>query len=312
MGASFISIVTPSLNRARFVREAVASVLAQDYAAFEHIISDGASSDGTLEVLRDYPHLRVVSEADSGMYEAINRGLELARGEIIGLLNTDDLYAPGAFGAVVSVFDEHPEALAVVGGASIFADAPGGRGIVREDTAISPGDFWYRVIRGHPVTNAWFWRREVFTRIGLMDPSYHFAGDREFLIRAALAGVRPAIVPMTLYQYRQHPESVTISGEDSRQPRRGAQRLLVLGEDIRLQEGFLDRQSIPPEAYRELKTAHSTACSKAAVTAFYHRRFRLALWAARHGFRYNSLWAVILVRNLWHRILQEFGLRETA
>jgi hypothetical protein len=145
-----------------------------------------------------------------------------------------------------------------------------------------------------------------------MDPSYHFAGDREFLIRAALAGVRPAIVPMTLYQYRQHPESVTISGEDSRQPRRGAQRLLVLGEDIRLQEGFLDRQSIPPEAYRELKTAHSTACSKAAVTAFYHRRFRLALWAARHGFRYNSLWAVILVRNLWHRILQEFGLRETA
>jgi GT2 family glycosyltransferase len=310
MATLLISIITPSLNRAGSIREAIESVLSQDYPAFEHIVADGASTDGTLEVLREYPHLRVLSEPDSGMYEAINRGLSLARGEIVGLLNTDDLYAPGAFAAVAAAFADHPDAEAIVGGAQILADGPAGRRVVKEALAIRPEEFWYRVVQGHPVTNAWFFRREVFVRVGVMDPGYRLAGDREFLIRAALAGVRPVAVPMTLYQYREHTGSATISSEDSREARRGTQRLALLWEDIRLQEGFLNQDGIAAEPRKQLKAAHSVACYRASMTALYQRRFSLGLEAARRGLRYDPLWPSVFFHHLGHRILQEFGLRE--
>jgi hypothetical protein len=307
-----ISIVTPSFNRAAMIRDAIESVLAQGYTVFEHIVIDGNSDDGTASVLLEYPHLRVVREPDSGMYDAINKGLQLASGEIIGLLNTDDLYAPGAFDAVAHTFAENPDALAVVGRAQVFSAAAGRDRLVREDPAIESDEFWYRVIQGHPVTNAWFFRREVFGRVGLLDTGYRFAADREFLIRAALAGVRPVTIPVPLYLYRQHPGSATISPEDSRQARRGAQRLLVLSEGMRLLEGFLGQDGIPAEARRHLKSAHSAACYRATATAVYHRRFSTALTAIRQGFRFDPLWPTVFIRMAWHRALQEFGLRRPA
>jgi len=307
-----ISIVMPSFNRAGMIRDAIDSVLAQGYPAFEHIVVDGNSVDGTADILREYSHIRVVCEPDTGMYEAINKGLKLASGEFIGLLNTDDLYAPGAFDAVARTFAENPNALAVVGGAQIFSTASGGKRLVREDPAIKPDEFWYRVIQGHPVTNAWFFRREVFSRVGPMNPGYRLAADREFLIRAALAGVRPAMIPLPLYLYRQHPESATISPEDSRQASRGARRLLVLSEGMRLLEGFLGQDGIPVEARRYLKSAHGAACYRATATAVYHRRFRTAFEAIRQGFRYDPLWPTVFVRMFWHRALQEIGLRQPA
>jgi glycosyltransferase involved in cell wall biosynthesis len=310
MAAPLISVITPSFNRAALIGAAIDSVLAQGYSEFEHIVADGASTDGTLEVLRRYPHLRVLSQPDSGMYEAINRGLALAHGEIIGLLNTDDLYAPGALAAVAAAFAEHADAEAVVGGAETFTASLIGTQIIREDPPILPQEFWYRIIRGHPVTNAWFFSRAVFARIGALDAGYRFAGDREFLIRAALAGVRPAVIPMILYLYREHADSATISAEDSRQARRGNQRLAKLGEDICLQEGFLKRDDIPSEARRELRAAHSADCYRAAVTALYHRRFSLGWQAMRLGLRYDPLWPAVFVHHAWHRVLQEFGLRE--
>jgi glycosyltransferase involved in cell wall biosynthesis len=310
MAAPFISIITPSFNRVGFIREAVESVLSQDYPEFEHIIADGASTDGTLELLRQYPHLRLLSEPDSGMYEAINRGLGLARGDIVGLLNTDDLYAPGAFAAVAAVFAGDPGTQAVVGGAQVLAGDSAGTRIVKDVPPIRPEEFWYRLIQGHPVTNAWFLRREIFARVGLMDAGYQYAGDREFLIRAALAGVRPVALSATLYCYRQHAGSATISNEDSREAKRGSQRLAVLWEEIRLQEGFLGQTRIADEPRRQLRAAHSSSCYRASMTAFYHRRFSLGLTAARQGLRYDPLWPLVFLRHLSHRILQEFGLRE--
>jgi len=310
MSEPFISIVTPSHNRAEMIHEAVKSVLAQAYTPCEHIIVDGASTDGTLDVLREYPHLQVLSEPDSGMYEAINKGLRVARGEIVGLLNTDDLYASGAFSAVVDAFAEHPEALAAVGGAQIFSTTLAGTQLIREDPPIRPDEFWQRVIQGHPVTNAWFFRAEVFERVGPMDTGYRFAADREFLIRCALAGVRPTPIPMILYRYRQHPGSATISVEGSREAKRGAQRLLVLGEGMRLLEGFLAQQGIPSDVRGHLRDAHSATCYRAAATAFYHRRFKIGFHAVRQGLRHDPLWLLVFGRRAWHRLLQEFGLRQ--
>jgi len=69
----------------------------QHYGPFEHIVMDGGSTDGTLELLASYPHLRVVSRPDQGLYDALNKGIALARGEIIAQLNTDDMFEPGIF-----------------------------------------------------------------------------------------------------------------------------------------------------------------------------------------------------------------------
>ena len=101
-----VSIITPSYNRAGMIETAIQSVLSQNYPEVEHIIMDGGSTDGTLEVLKKYPHLRVVSEPDQGMYDALNKGLNLAHGEIIGFLNTDDFYAPGVFAKIALQFSE--------------------------------------------------------------------------------------------------------------------------------------------------------------------------------------------------------------
>ena len=92
-----ITTITPSLNRAKFIDEAIKSVLNQDYPHVEHIIIDGGSTDGTLDVLALYPNLKVISEPDQGIYDAINKGIRMAKGDIIGILNSDDYYEPNFF-----------------------------------------------------------------------------------------------------------------------------------------------------------------------------------------------------------------------
>ena len=85
-----ISVVTPTLNCGQFIRDCIESVLAQNYENFEHIIVDGGSADGTVDVLREYPHLTWVSEPDDGEVFALNKALKIASGDIIGWLNADD------------------------------------------------------------------------------------------------------------------------------------------------------------------------------------------------------------------------------
>src|ERR1051325_2927905 len=120
-----LSIITPCLNRAQNVESAIQSVLTQGYADVEHIIVDGGSTDGTLEILTRYPHLKVLSEKDHGMYEALNKGFDLASGEIVGFLNTDDLYADNVFPCAIECFtDESIDA--VSGKAQIFKEEKDG------------------------------------------------------------------------------------------------------------------------------------------------------------------------------------------
>ena len=89
MSRETFSIITPCLNARSFIAEAIESVLAQQIPDVEHIIMDGGSTDGTLEILKKYPHLVVVSGPDHGMYDAINQGIGISNGEWIGLLNAD-------------------------------------------------------------------------------------------------------------------------------------------------------------------------------------------------------------------------------
>lgn len=308
MKPPLISIVTPCLNRASMIREAVESVLVQGYPSVEHIVMDAGSTDGTLEILRAYPHLHVVSEPDQGMYDGINKGLRRAGGQIIGLLNSDDLYAAGCFDAVVTAFEQNPHALAVVGGVTSFEVGAAGPVTVSTTPAIEPDELWYRLIRGHPVTNAWFFSPEVFERVGYFDDRFLYSSDRYFLIRAALdGGVRPVPIHQTLYHYRQHSGSATISTDDSRSPDYGRVRMKFLEEDIDLIEEILERPDLPKIVHRLEHAEHGLRCYRLAATALYHRNWQLTSDTIRRAWRRNAFWPLVFLGQAFGRLRKEIS-----
>src|SRR5262245_56940533 len=104
-----ISIITPSFNSITTLRETIESVRQQDYAHWEHIVIDGGSKDGTVNLLTEYPHLIWVSEKDEGHYHAMNKGILRASGEIVNILNADDCFRPGALTQVADAFQAHSD-----------------------------------------------------------------------------------------------------------------------------------------------------------------------------------------------------------
>jgi len=107
-----VSIVTASYNQGKFLEETILSVKNQDYSNIEHIIVDGGSTDNTVEILKRYDgtyDMRWVSEADGGMYAAINKGLRLSRGDVLAYLNSDDRYFPWTVAVAVQALQDHPE-----------------------------------------------------------------------------------------------------------------------------------------------------------------------------------------------------------
>lgn len=117
-----ISVITPSYCQGQYIRQNIEAVLSQDWKDCEHIVIDGGSSDGTVDILKFYPHLTWVSEKDAGQADALNKGLRLASGDIIGWINSDDYYMVGAFQAVAEVFAD-PAVKWVIGTISLLDEA---------------------------------------------------------------------------------------------------------------------------------------------------------------------------------------------
>jgi len=187
-----ISVITPSYNSADTIERAIQSVVDQDYPQWEHIIVDGGSTDGTLDILKKHPHLHWISEPDKGQADAMNKGFARSKGDVIVYLNADDYFFPGAFSAVVPEFKKG--AFFVVGNIFVKSKRLGVEylnipritleGMLRH---WEPNAFSY-----NPV--GYFYRREVQNACPFNAPNYSTM-DLEFLLDAA------ALYPFTKVEY---------------------------------------------------------------------------------------------------------------
>jgi glycosyltransferase len=198
-----ITLVTAVYNRAETIGEAIDSVAGQTYPDVEHLIVDGASTDQTLAVVEARRHtaMRVVSEPDSGIYEALNKGLRLASGDVVGLVHSDDTLAdPRVLDWVAAAFAD-PDVAAVYGDL-VYVSASDSRRVVRHWRAgeCTPAKLRRGWMPPHPTL---FIRRGVFERHGGYDTSYRIAADYDAILRwLGRAGLRTAYIPRVMVRMR--------------------------------------------------------------------------------------------------------------
>jgi glycosyltransferase involved in cell wall biosynthesis len=203
MFAPLVSIVTPVLNGARFLREMIESVRAQDYPAIEHIVLDGGSTDGTVELLQQTTGIVWRTGRDAGMYDAVNQGFRLSRGEIVAYLNSDDRYVvPDGVSTAIRRFAEEPD-VDVVYGDFRFIDTDGRYASVRQPrgrrfdvAALRHGNY----IPAHST----FVRKSVVEGGHWFDPTLQFAGDWDWVLGMAQAGKKFSHVDRVLSEFRLH------------------------------------------------------------------------------------------------------------
>lgn len=179
-----ITLLTAAYNSAKTIRDTLKSIEVQTYHDIEHIIVDGASKDDTVAIaeVEGSRVARVVSEPDKGIYDAYNKGIGLATGEIIGFLNSDDFYAhPRVIEEVMQLFAADPE-LEAVHADLVYVDDENPDHIVRwwKSRPVTESSLRRGFIPAHPTV---FLRRSVYKKAGLFDLTYRLAADYEFLLR---------------------------------------------------------------------------------------------------------------------------------
>ncbi len=231
-----ITVITVTYNSARTVRDTLRSVLQQDYAELEYIVVDGASTDGTPDILREFQprfggRMRLLSEPDNGLYDAMNKGIRLATGDVVGMLNSDDFFsAPDALSTIARAFT-CPEG---AGGAEFSENSeysensepaeaspslpPSAPDAVYADVHFVHPDDLCRPVRYYssrhfsrrwmrfgfmPAHPTFYCRRELYLRYGLYDTSYRVAADFECLLRLIfIHHIRTRYVPRDLVTMR--------------------------------------------------------------------------------------------------------------
>ncbi len=206
-----ITIVTPSYNQAPFLEQTIRSVLTQGYPNVQFGIVDGASTDGTREILDRYRDRLdfLIIEPDDGQAQAINKGLIRATGDIVGWLCSDDTLEPGALHAIATHFIRHPNDDWLAGACRVIDVSGETLEIARPDGRFSlPGVLLRSDDQPFNMPQpSVFWRRSLHDVHGWLDESLHYCMDFEFWLRLLHSGRRPALLSQVLATYRLHDES---------------------------------------------------------------------------------------------------------
>ena len=253
-----IAIVTPSYNQRKYLEATVASVLGQNYPALSYHVQDGASQDGTVDLLNAYGgQVSWRSEPDSGQANAINAGFKTAAidCDIMAYLNSDDTLLPDALSYIAHVFQTRPD-VDIVYGHRIFIDSDGseiGRAV------FPPHDANALLYVGYVPQETMFWRRHVWDRIGPIDETFRFALDWDFMLRAQQAGFKMVRLPRFLGCFRIHAEQKTSAMIDV-----GQEEMQLL------RRRYLGHTPTQPEIYR-------AAMPFLALQLCYHWMYRLKI-----------------------------------
>ena len=205
-----VTIVTPSFNQGRFIRQTIESVLTQDYQNIEYIIMDGGSTDETSSIAREYAEkLAFISEKDRGQSHAINKGFHMARGEVVSWLNSDDIILPGAVTHAVKAFERDPT-LGAVYGEGYLIDYDGV--VTSRFPATEPFNLWKLIyLSDYILQQTTYFRRSVLDDVGFLNEELHWGLDWDFLIRI---GKRYWIeyIPEYMGSLREYDAAKTFSG----------------------------------------------------------------------------------------------------
>jgi len=214
-----ISIITPNYNGARYLEECVRTVHAQAAPGLEieHIVVDGGSRDGSLEILHRYQAgiTRLISEPDAGAASAINKGIRVATGEVVGWLNSDDRYCPGALMRVAEMMQSHPKKALCFGHCPIIneeGDEIRGR-ITRFKELLFPFSSRFMIQSINYISQpAMFFRRSAFAAAGPLREDLRCAWDYEFVLRLWRQGGAVHVPGGPLAEFRWHPGSLSGQG----------------------------------------------------------------------------------------------------
>ncbi len=207
-----LSIITPSFNQVGFIEQTIRSVVDEGYPELEYLVMDGGSTDGTVQLLERYDdRLRWVSRPDGGQAAALNTGFASTSGEIVGWINSDDYYAPGALHAAGQVFAEHPEVQWLYGRCPIV-DRDGNqiRSLVTRYKECWMRNYHYERLLIENFINqpTVFFRRSLLQRVGLIDADMHNAFDYHLFLRMA-EKARPYFLDRVQAYFRVYADAKT-------------------------------------------------------------------------------------------------------
>lgn len=260
-----ISIVIPSFNQGKFIEETITSVLGQNYPNLELIIIDGGSTDETIEIIEKYGDSISywVSEPDRGQGNAINKGMRLAKGDILAWLNSDDMYLPCTLTKIAKFFQSSEEPKLVYGGClHFYENKSNAYGILPPDFDAEKLTYQDYIIQ--PST---FWSRSLWKIVGEINESYNYVLDWDWFIRASQV-CKFILYPNYLSIYRLHDAHKTGTGGDKRRE-----------EIIKIAEAYAPNEWVL--AYRDV--GQQITSLRAVLT----RLVKLRLYRFRHLFYPN-------------------------
>ena len=277
--APAVSIVTPVLNRRDWIERAVGSATCRTPDAVEHVVVDGGSTDGTLDVLTRYPHVRLVEAPGSSSNEAMNIGIAAARAPVLGFLSSDDAYAPGTLDAVLAHVGEAGEGFSIGACRAFMIEGAGVSEIVH---SWSPPAQLVELLFGTPGFNAWFFRRDLFARFGHFDPAVDAAADRDFMLRLHAAGVYARAIPDGAYLYTRHSGSRTLDPAAALAERMLADHVVIARHFLRVETvGAEVRDWHAWELYRLARLRAVRGAAIAAIAAALRGLMTDPLWPLR-------------------------------